>query len=130
MRVGDAIERTRNCAFGIDAAGLLVDGRGHPVVGFSGEDIVVGSEDVEIRPDGEIHTAEQLLGRIGVFGEIGEPSDLDVRMRQGFLETSNVDITGDMVRVMETTRHFGLNARVLRAYDGMLEAAIEQAAEF
>jgi flagellar basal-body rod protein FlgF len=131
VRNGDALEPTRNGSFSLNATGMLVDGRGRPVTGPSGEWIVIGAGQAEIDAEGFVSVLEETVGRIGVFqNDTLLGAEDGVQLRQGFLESSNVDVTDQMVRVMETTRHFGLAARALRAYDGMLEAAIEQAAEF
>ena len=133
FRVGSASEGadTRNGAFSVDPSGRLVDGAGRIVWDVSGGEILVGAGEPEILPDGQVLVDSNVVGRIGVFGTEGlGGEDQTGEIRQGYLEASNVDVTQEMVRLLETTRHFSLASRALSAYDGILEAAIEQVTEF
>ena len=52
------------------------------------------------------------------------------RLRQGFVEASNVVAANEMVRLIETMRHFESNQKVIQGYDEMLERAIRTLGEF
>jgi flagellar basal body rod protein FlgG len=54
----------------------------------------------------------------------------NVKVRQGFLETSNVKTMDEMVKLIETTRHFESVHGVLKAYDDVMNLAINKLAEF
>ncbi len=55
---------------------------------------------------------------------------VNAKVRQGFLETSNVKTMDEMVRLIETTRHFESVHGVLKAYDDVMNLAINKLAEF
>ncbi len=55
---------------------------------------------------------------------------INAKVRQGFLETSNVKTMDEMVRLIETTRHFESVHGVLKAYDDVMNLAINKLAEF
>ena len=46
------------------------------------------------------------------------------RLRQGYVEASNVVPMREMVRLIETMRHFEAGQRLLRSHDEMLERAL------
>ena len=45
------------------------------------------------------------------------------RVRQGYVEASNVVPMREMVRLIETMRHFEASQRVVRSYDDMMDRA-------
>jgi flagellar basal-body rod protein FlgG len=45
-------------------------------------------------------------------------------VRQGFLETSNVQTVNEMVQLMETLRRFEAGQHFVRGYDDMVDKAI------
>jgi flagellar basal body rod protein FlgG len=53
-------------------------------------------------------------------------ADPATRVRQGFLETSNVESVHEMVRLIETMRHFETTQRFVRGYDDMMSKAITE----
>ena len=63
-------------------------------------------------------------------GAAGEPNAAGQRVRQGYLENSNVQSASEMVRLIETLRHFEANQKVIQGYDQMLERAIRALGEF
>ncbi len=52
------------------------------------------------------------------------------RVRQGFLEGSNVNSTREMVRMIETVRQFEAGQKIIQAYDEMLDRALGKLGEF
>ena len=46
------------------------------------------------------------------------------RLRQGYVEASNVVPMREMVRLIETMRHFEAASRVLRSRDDMMDRAL------
>jgi flagellar basal-body rod protein FlgG len=47
-------------------------------------------------------------------------------LRQGYLESSNVNTADEMVNLIEVHRLYQVNQRLLRAEDEMLEKAVSQ----
>ena len=53
-------------------------------------------------------------------------NDVDVQVRQGFLENSNVSSMQEMVQLMQTMRHFESMQKVATGYDEMMGTAIRK----
>jgi flagellar basal-body rod protein FlgF len=116
---------TRDGKFTIDKEKRLVTSSGHPVMGVDGE-IVVDGPEMTIEPDGSIYTGGQPVGRIRVvdftekdflqpaglslFEFTGEDSGIipaaEYSLKQGFYETSNVNIMEEMVNLIDILRGF------------------------
>lgn len=139
---------TRQGNFRLDAVGRLVTESGSPVMGDSGE-IVLKSTQVSIDSQGRILEGDRPAGQLriarftdphtlahvgsGVYA-MGDGSTLKsdgyARVRQGFLEGSNVNSTQEMVKMIETVRHFESGQKVIQAYDDMLSRALGKLGEF
>ncbi len=126
----------------IDSAGLLVNGAGHPVIGNGGGPIAVPPyEKLEIGADGTLSIRpigqgpnilaevdriklvnpprEQLSkGEDGLIhlqeGEVA-PADAEVQLVAGALETSNVSAVESMVRMIEISRQFEMQIKMMQA---------------
>lgn len=137
---------TRRGAFVVSADGYLSLPSGERVQGKGG-DISVTSSDVSISSTGEVSEAGVLLDTLvlvepenldqlqyvgaGLFSaQQGYQQLNDIRVMPGFVETSNVNSLAEMTNLMLTVRHFESAAQVLRGYDDMLDAAINELTEF
>lgn len=140
---------TRHGALALDGEGRLVAGSGHlPVAGIAGE-IRLASPTPTIAPDGSVRDGNQLVGQIrvvafdadvemlpirgGLFVPAGDAQPVSLsrpQILQGQIESSNVDSTREMVRLMEAFRHFETSGRVLQAYDDVREKAFRQLGQF
>lgn len=132
---------TRRGEFQLDPSGILCAFSGDPVLGTSGVIRIKGGTP-QISADGSIHVAGQVVGQLSIvepapgaaLTSAGEgfiassagqvPAAANTRVLQGFLETSNVSPVSQMVMLMQATRHFEATQRFARAYDSMLESAI------
>jgi flagellar basal-body rod protein FlgF len=112
----------------IDSEGQLVTQQGDAVLGISGPITFTGAAvdavSISIAADGMVRVAGNPIGQLRVEspaanGEQGAPHVL-----QGFLESSNVESVTEMVKLMETIRHFEATQRAARSYDGLLQQAI------
>jgi len=145
---------TRNGTFTLNREGLLVDQQGQPVLDDAGKSIQVNnaqgkigiSQDGAVMVDGERvaklglvrfdETSLQTLERIGNSGYRNlapnvQPEQLDVPdVRQGFLETANVNPVHTMSMLIKTNRLFELNTRALQAYKSMDEQAAREVGKF
>ncbi len=139
---------TRNGSFKLDARGRLVNSTGLVVNGQGGE-IRIGNSNVYIDKQGQVWDSEDNVGRIrvvkfersagmekigaGLFRTEAHPVDaLDeeqARLRQGFLETSNVVAMDEMVKMISTMRELEMTQRMVKGYDEMLETAINTLGE-
>ncbi|MDO8299537.1 flagellar hook-basal body protein [Lacisediminimonas sp.] len=138
---------TRQGNFAIDATGRLVTQAGHAVAGSSG-DILLSTPKPVIDAQGNIvengkpvaqlklvrFSNPSLLQRSGdgLFLQGGaaiEPEGVS-RVRQSHLEVSNVNTAAEMVRLIETMRHFEAGQKVIQMIDAMNERAISKLGEF
>ncbi|MDO9216151.1 MAG: flagellar basal body rod C-terminal domain-containing protein, partial [Lacisediminimonas sp.] len=138
---------TRQGNFAIDATGRLVTQAGHAVAGSSG-DILLTTPKPVVDAQGNIvengkpvaqlklvrFSNPSLLQRSGdgLFLQGGaaiEPEGVS-RVRQSHLEVSNVNTAAEMVRLIETMRHFEAGQKVIQMIDAMNERAISKLGEF
>lgn len=142
---------TRLGAFRLDAAGRLVTQHGHAVMGQAGE-IVLDTAAPVITAGGAVVTpgttedAPFAQLKIVEFEAEAVPRPLgdglvamneglklvapqDVKLRQGFLENSNVSAAHEMTQLTQVVRHFESMSRVAQGYDEMLGTAIRKLGE-
>lgn len=141
---GEAYTRQGNLR--LDADGRLVTAAGHAVLGTGGE-IRLTRADPRIDAQGDVWEGSTLVGRLKVvdvndrdamtrLGEglflapAGAASSTEAtRVRQGFAEVSNVVAMNEMIKMIETVRHFEASQRLIRGYDAMLDRAINSGGE-
>lgn len=70
----------------------------------------------------------QNLNRIGdtLFTSDFAPIEIEGEVKQGFLESSNVDIIDEIVKMIEISREFEANQKVLHAADETLNRAVNE----
>ena len=134
----------------MDASGRVINPQGFPLLA-GGAPLNLPSMDFEIDAQGAIKVGTGVLDRI-LLGQAEEGAHLEpvgdslyaaaeelqmvapeagtAAIRQGAIERGNVDPLQEMVAMMQTVRHFGSSAEVLRAYDQMLDAAINKSGDF
>lgn len=138
---------TRQGNFRLDSLGRLVSESGSPVVGVSGE-ILLNSNKVTVDGEGRIFESERQVGQLrlvkfadarsmvhsgsGLYAAgSAAPDPVGAgRVRQGYLEGSNVNSTREMVRMIETVRQFEAGQKIIQAYDEMLDRALSKLGEF
>jgi flagellar basal-body rod protein FlgF len=138
-RADDSEVYTRNGRFFRDENGVLRVGRDVSVVGEAGLITIPRNAEVEVSRDGTIWVRENGEQRMNQIGQIklvnpnirdlvraddgffelpkGQPpaeADATVRVRQGAYETSNVDSAAAMVQMINQTRMFELNMRMIQ----------------
>lgn len=128
--------------FHLDTDGVLSAFSGDPVSGTEGSIRIPSGSAPKIDPDGTVRAGTDVIGHLrlvqlppgatlepasdGLFtsgGAAATPSPT-AQVHQGFLETSNVSPVNEMVRLLQTMRHFEASQRFARAYDEMLDRAI------
>jgi flagellar basal-body rod protein FlgG len=140
---------TRQGSFGLDANGMLIGSNGEHVAGVDG-DIHLESAAVIIDRQGRIfdpkgtQVAQIKLVRFdnpaklsAIDGGRYMQGSAQIRsdgpaalLRQGALETSNVNSAYEMVKLIESVRHYQSGGQVIRAYDQMLDKALSKLGEF
>jgi flagellar basal-body rod protein FlgG len=135
---------TRQGNFQIDSRGRLVNASGIPLAG----DISVTTNQVRIDQQGRVFDDERPAGQLRVVAfehtdalqkagdglfiapSAGAGVPVDTRIRQGYLENSNVITVNEMVAVIETMRHFEANQKLIQGYDEMLDRAIRTLGDY
>jgi flagellar basal body rod protein FlgG len=140
---------TRNGAFRLSSAGLLVTAEGYQVRSVSGAPIQSQSAaPLEVSPDGTIRQSGQLLGQLELAA-INQPASLEkfghsyfravsaqsgvqpatgVEVHQGKLEASNVATPESAVRLINIMRQFEMLQRAVALGAEMNRHAIEEVA--
>lgn len=130
---------TRNGAFLVNKDGYLVTTENYKVMGEDGYIKLDNSIDIGVSVLGEItdgsgnivdklsiksfENPQTLLSVGGTFWEAGENSMLKAfegEIQQNYLEASNVNTVEEMVNMIEVTRAYEANQKVLQANDDLL----------
>jgi flagellar basal-body rod protein FlgF len=127
--------------FHLDADGVLTASSGDPVLGTEGS-IRISGGTPQIDGSGAIRVANEVVGHLrleelsdgtslepvadGLFTTRGGSTtpSTTAQIHQGFLETGNVAPVNEMVRMLQTMRHFEASQRFVKTYDDMLDRAI------
>lgn len=147
------LRMTRQGGFMTDGNGQLVTKEGYLVMaeGEPGADPVGrviqtnGNAPLHIAENGQVFEGNELLGRISVvdvpnkdslskigngyynFKEGSQPELVNIQnpnMRQGFVESSNVNIVKEMADMISATRTFETSKKAIDAYDAMNEKLV------
>jgi flagellar basal-body rod protein FlgF len=133
---------TRQGTFRLDADGQLVTVNGQPVVTTAGDIRLTGPTPV-IDTQGNIRDNGSIVGQLKLV-TVADPQSLQevgnglyvapdstnaaiadtARVRQGFTEAANVITMNEMIRMIETVRHFEASQKLIQGYDSMLDRAI------
>ena len=134
---------TRAGAFLTDAEGRIVTPDGDAVLDDGQAPITVppDAKSVSIGSDGTVSADAVPIGRVGVF-DVADPAALqhrggtlfeattepvpaeEARVRQGFLEASNVNPVTEIARMIEVQRAYELGQSFLQREDERIRAAI------
>lgn len=138
VRGEDAILYTRQGQFRRDDEGRLVTAQGLVLQTVDGGDVVVGSAPFEVALDGTVTRNGEPLARIalvdfedrallaanegGAFsaGDAAPVAVASPALRQGMLESSNVNMGDEMVAMMEAVRRAETGQRLVTTYDDMM----------
>lgn len=130
---------TRAGNFTVDDQGFIATTDGNRLLG-SGGPINVGSGNVTVSESGQVEVANDIVGNIRVV-EVEDKAQLEkvgrsefmipdgiepiaaikFAIRQGYLETSNVDIIKEMVEMIISYRNYEADAKALQTQDDSLE---------
>lgn len=138
---GERLTRAGN--FALSAEGDLVTLDGYRVLDAGGAPVFIPPDvgRVGVSQDGTLSAGGRLLGQIGLFeptdrnafmreggvlfrSEAGIEPVLDGRIRQGFLEASNVDPIGQMARMIEVQRAYELGQSFVEAEHERIKEAL------
>lgn len=132
---------TRNGSLMRDAEGYLATRQGYRVLGEGGP-ILLNGMNVEITGDGQVIVDNGQAGTMLMMkpaaggGLIKEGANVfrsesglvaaDCRIQQGTLENSNVHAVLEMVQMIDVTRSYEANQKVLAAHDSALDKAVNE----
>lgn len=147
VQADDGLAYTRQGDFQLDARGRLVTRSGLAVLGQGGE-ITLGNGVLRIDTQGKVFEDQRAAGQLrvlrferpetlvaigdGLFrapAEAATPVD-NPRVRQGHLENANVQTAAEMVRLIETMRHFETSQKLIQGVDDILGRAIRTLGEY
>ena len=126
---------TRKGSFVQGADGRIETATGLTVLGSAGPILLPPGGSIRVQPDGTILNGSEVVGKLRIaafpdksaleragttlFQEKGEVTTampaVDCRVRQGFLESANVDILTEMIRMIANSRAFQASQRVAGA---------------
>lgn len=139
---------SRGGSLHVDASGKLMTSEGYAVQGESGDIYLPLNAQAVINASGGIMIDGKSFEQLQLF-EISDqhhpaliglnlyradnellkqPEDISVR--QGYVESSNVDTAAEMIGLIKTMRHFESHASLVKAYDDMLSGAISSLGKF
>jgi flagellar basal-body rod protein FlgF len=152
----EGMRLTRKGHFHVDGNGLLVTSEGHPVLvgdqaGVDPSERVIRVQpdlgSVKISEDGSVFQGEEFLGQISVINPLNkqalkkvgqsyfsfiENQDPQIqvlenpKLRQGYLESSNVNIVQEMTDLIQASRAFETNQKAIQAYDSIADKLVNQ----
>lgn len=146
LNTDNGLAYTRQGSFHLDDRGRLVSNEGYPVAGING-DIFLTTPTPRIDKEGRIFEQDKFIAQIKVVafdaalnhvgGGVMIPANYQgktelqhPRMLQGQMESSNVDSTQEMVKMMEVFRHFEASHRMLQAYDDVADKTLRNLGQF
>lgn len=143
VQTPDGGRLTRAGAFMTNADGEIVNPDGYPLLDDGQAPIAVppGTRSIGVGGDGTVSADGQAIGRVGVFAapdiadlrhvagtlfEAGpNPTPLDdAKVRQGFLEESNVEPVTEIARMIEVQRAYELGQSFLEQEDQRIRQTI------
>ncbi|HET9869639.1 MAG TPA: flagellar basal-body rod protein FlgF [bacterium] len=136
---------TRDGSFNLDADGRLVTKDGLPVMGHNGQ-IFIDGKNMVVDQEGNITVDGKTVDQLAVVRvkdetqmvKVGHslfkssqatPVDKwpdNILVQQGFLEQSNVDAIEEMVHMIDVTRSYEMNSRVVSTYDNIMGQAASE----
>ncbi|MEJ2636530.1 MAG: flagellar basal-body rod protein FlgF [Calditrichia bacterium] len=138
---------TRNGNFSLDTQGRLTTQDGYPVLGANGQ-IQFAGNDFSISENGTIQVNDREVDHLRVvrfddpgqltkiggtyFSDSGESLAIDVapenlRLRQGYLEGSNVSGVEEIITMIELNRQFEMAQKAISTQDQTLEKLVNDA---
>lgn len=139
----ESIKYTRDGSFKITQDGYIVDTNGNYLQGEGGNiQIPFEARSIVIDTDGSIYADGSLINKLQItdfedynylkkFGENlyeavegAVTTDATGLVQQGFTEQSNVNVVSEMVTMINITRAYEANQKMIQTVDGVLEQAV------
>jgi len=137
---------TRNGHFLLDPTGMLRTPGGNMVLGENGPIGPLPNE-FTVKLDGTIEDSltHEVIDRLRIvnipanslqrdgltnlYTSLEEPEDAipeEIRIHQGFIEESNVDLDNQMVKMLQVVRSYSANQKVIQTNDALLQKAVNE----
>lgn len=129
---------SRNGSFQLNAEGQLIDSSKRPVLTVDGAPVVLPHSDIDIAPDGSIYADGAEVAQLGLFqfedtavlqraeeglflpNDGSQPTQhSNPQLIQKNIETSNVNMMREMVRMTTNMRTFEATQKALKIYSDM-----------
>lgn len=147
IRTPLGLRYTRHGSFTLNSEHVLVTQNGAPVMSENGRSIIIEGSDVNVGPDGAISVDGEICDKLAIITfeqpkmlaresstsfvpvpGTGEkmPGPENVTVKQGYLEQSNVVVSDEMVRMIDTMRKFESFQKVFQMFSDMDSKAINE----
>lgn len=143
VRSGNKVLLTRDGSFHRTATGTLVTSEGYNVLGAGGQPLKVPSGTLEVNRWGELFVNGKQVGRLALASvPVGRPLSeagggyfvgpgralprfaRGVGVLQGYVESSNVDMSNQMSSMMAAQRAYQANSKMLQMQDDTMSLAV------
>ncbi|MDI3340327.1 MAG: flagellar hook-basal body protein [Sphaerobacter sp.] len=142
VQTPEGVRYTRDGRFHLDAQRRLVTSDGYPVLGLTGP-LTLPEGDIHVTADGTILVNNAPVGQLqlvefppdAAFEPTGQnrfavdaagQQSQTAGVSQGFVEQANVDLTQNMVEMLEASRSYALAQRMLQVSDATLGLAVNE----
>ncbi len=138
----DGERYTRNGSFNLNPDGMLVTKEGYFVQGTQGN-LQVQSGDFKVNSDGTVLTDKGItIDKLKIVSfkdnallrkegnslytntDANNIIESETNIKQGFIEGSNVDLTNQIIQMIEISRNFESNQKIINIIDGTLDKAV------
>lgn len=133
---------TRSGNFKLNSEGMLVSNQGYPVLDIDDNIIYIEGEDFAVDERGIISVDGEEITRLkvvafadinslskrgdNIYTALGYAADNNSRIRQGYLEESNVNAVKEMVDLITVNRSYESLQKIIQAEDETVKTAIDQ----
>jgi flagellar basal-body rod protein FlgF len=130
---------TRDGSLSVSGTGYLTTSEGYPVQGNNGP-VYVGTGKFAVEENGNVSVGGKVTDKLKIvsfqnpdvlskegsnlFSGAGATIDNTTTVKQGFIENSNVDIAEAMVKMIEVSRTYETNQRMVKMIDDSLGKAV------
>ncbi len=145
---------TRDGSFMLNSKRELVTGNGDKVLVYGGKEkrgvpLVIDGNEVSILEDGAVKVDGSYVGKLRIvdfdnydilkkrgkslFEYLGDEKgirEVSSDIRQGYLESSNVNAIDEMTEMLANTKHYELAGKSIKSVDGTLKRGITELAKF
>jgi len=143
-----SIRYTRDGSFTMDRQGFVVDANGNHVQSQSGDlQVPTDASEIVIDVDGKVYADNQYVDQIEIvdfedydylkkyadnyYEAIDGATEIDTNAAvvQGYIEQSNVNVISEMVEMINITRAYEANQKVMQTMDSSLDQVVNTVAK-